>query len=136
MQIFTSSWHGYRGPGRIGISRGVPRFNVPAGYKLYRTLAPSRSILHETKGINDYRARFFAEILSPLDPHAVLSDLTRLAGDHPPVMLCFEKPPFNDANFCHRHMVSDWLNAIPGVTCEEWSGCTESNRERQTGRLL
>lgn len=127
MQIYTSSWFQYRGEGRIGISRGVPRFNVGKGYRLYKKLAPTMDILKNTAGLHDYEPRFYAEVLDLLDPQEVVDDLVRLAGDHPPVLLCFEKPPFTATNFCHRHMVADWITAHTGIAVTEWSGVQDSN---------
>ncbi|WP_273522359.1 DUF488 family protein [Rhodosalinus sediminis] len=126
MQIYTASWFSYHGPGRIGISRGTPRYGVPPGYRLYKRLAPTRAILFESTGKADYEPRFYAEVLAPLDPEQVLADLARLAAPYDPVLLCFERPPFDEENFCHRHMVADWLTAH-GAQVEEWSGPRESH---------
>ncbi len=92
----TSSYFIYRGPGRIGISLGTPR-RIPAGYRLYRTLAPRRDMLQLPYDL--YRDIFFRDILGPLDPQKVADDLRRLAGEFEPVMLCFEKPPFHASNW-------------------------------------
>lgn len=32
-------------------------------------------------------------------------------------LICYEKPP----NFCHRHLVAEWLRRN-GFECEEWNG--------------
>lgn len=32
-------------------------------------------------------------------------------------LICYEKPP----NFCHRHLVAEWLRRN-GFECEEWDG--------------
>ena len=129
MRIFTSCWSGYTGPGRIGICQGRPR-GAPAGYRMYKALAPTWDIIKTSAGIDDYRPRFFAEILAPLDPQQVLADLRRLAGDHPPVRLCFEKLPLTRTNFCHRTMVATWITRETGVPVLEWSGAPDSNRRQ------
>lgn len=130
MEIYTSSWHGYRGNGRIGISRGAPRFSVGKGYRFYRKLAPTREILAEAKGYAEYRKRFLAEVLAPLDPEVVLTELQALAGPYTPVLLCFEKPPLDKINFCHRTMVAEWLNEHTKANVVEWSGVEELNPEQ------
>lgn len=122
LPIYTSCYSGYTGPGRIGISVGRPR-GAPAGYRIYKALAPSWDILNNTNGVDDYRPRFEAEILGALDPHRVLDDLYRLADGHPPVLLCFEKLPLTRSNFCHRTMVADWLNRVTDATVTEWGVC-------------
>ncbi len=43
----TSSYFYYTGPGRIGITVGNPR-GIPAGYRMYRQLAPRREMLKIT----------------------------------------------------------------------------------------
>lgn len=129
MIIYTSSWFTYFGAGRISISRGTPR-GMSAGYRIYRTLAPSRDILHNSADKAEYERRFYAEILNPLSPSKVIADLTKLAGDHPPVLLCYERPPFTETNFCHRHMVADWLKSTTGITVQEWSGVQDSNPQQ------
>lgn len=135
IKIYTSSWHEYRGPGRVGICAGMPR-GVPAGYRMYKPLAPSWDIIKGTAGIDEYRPRYFAEILAPLDRSKVVADIALLAGDHPPVLMCFERKPLTRSNFCHRTMIAEWLNELDGVQAEEWSGLEESNLTCKAGTLL
>lgn len=119
----TGSWATYRGPGRIGISAGTPR-GQPAGYRLYRTLAPDRAWMH--RPIDTYRPLYEA-ILNRLDPQQVWDALHKLAGEDEagqqiePVILCFEKPPFTEVNFCHRRMAADWFEKNLGVIVPEVS---------------
>jgi len=87
----------------------------------YKKLAPSWSIWNEwhtarqnpnntqedlNKINENYTKRFKQEILKPLYPMDVISDIAKLANDKIPVLLCYEKP----IDFCHRHIVADWLN--------------------------
>ena len=58
---------------------------------------------------DQYRTAYFSEILGSLDPAKVMADLERLADGHEPVLLCFERPPFSDTNWCHRRMVAEWF---------------------------
>ena len=52
--------------------------------------------------------RYEAEVLSRLDPKAVLDDLTIMAAGRPAILLCWElEPP--DSAWCHRALVSRWL---------------------------
>ena len=129
MEIYTSSWFQYFGPGRIGISRGNPR-GMAGGYRLYKKLAPSRDILQNAKEYSEYRRRFFDEVLGQLDPQQVLKDLEERSQEGRAVLLCFEKTPLNTSdNFCHRTMVAEWLTNETSHTVEEWSGFEESNHE-------
>lgn len=119
----TSAYHIYCGPGRIGISRGQPRYGasggrVPPGYRMYRALAPGpwfRSV-----SVLEYVRRYRHEVLDRLDPREVWEELHRLAESEEPVLLCFERAPFSRSNWCHRRIVAEWLErAIPGVAVEE-----------------
>lgn len=108
--IHTSSWSQYKGAGRIGIARGTPRFGVKAGYKLHKTLAPTREILSANLEMAEYRERYRNEVLANLDPQEQLDLLIEKGQGATPVLLCFEKSPLNDTdNWCHRTMIGEWL---------------------------
>ena len=97
--IVTASWftplpEGYV---RVGISRGVP-----AGYRLYRRLAPGPWF--NSVPTEEVLRRYDAEILAPLDPRQVLDELLRLAGDKVPVLCCFER--VDGGQWCH--LAPDW----------------------------
>ena len=68
-----------------------------------------------------YREIYFGDILGPLDPTAVWRDLNALAGEHEPVLLCWERPPFSATNWCHRHMVAEWFLEHLGVAVPEFA---------------
>ena len=90
----------------------------PNGYSglQYKKLAPTYSILMNYKKNLDkelYTERFEKEILDKLNPEDVVKELLTLAGNfkgvnYSPeiVLVCYEKP----TDFCHRHLVADWLN--------------------------
>lgn len=59
--------------------------------------------------------------LSKLDAQKVWDDLHFLANGAEPVLLCYEAPPFDKVNFCHRFMIAEWLEKELGVTILEWS---------------
>ena len=84
----------------------------------YKKLAPSWSIWSEWKyqhHDNDiYTARFNEERLGKLWADDVVFDLMTLAGDKAPCLLCYEKP----GEFCHRHLVADWLTRHLYTTVE------------------
>ena len=65
-----------------------------------------------------YRPEFF-RILEALDPERVVEELAALAHPYPAVLLCWEKPPLTTSNFCHRAMVSEWLQDKLGMTVRE-----------------
>ena len=98
----------------VAISRMQPSFYKGA---CYTKLAPSWSILsafkhpefvgEEAASKETYIKRFNEEILKPLDAWQIVSELEQMTGvdDSKIILLCYEKP----TDFCHRHIVADWL---------------------------
>ena len=89
----------------------------------YKKLAPKYDFFMEWKRNhdNDYYIRCFNEqVLSKLDAYTVARELTELTNatnkDADIALLCYEKP----TDFCHRHLVSEWLNSN-GIQCKEWN---------------
>jgi hypothetical protein len=66
----------------------------------------------------EYRPLYFA-ILDRLNPAKVVEDLTALAEPYEPVLLCYERPPLTESDWCHRTMVSEWLQDKLGMTVRE-----------------
>lgn len=134
IMLFSASWFTYQGPGRVGISRGTPR-GIPAGFRIFKHLRPAADMLNMDHA--PYRKRYFSEILAGLDPQSVLDDLTRLAGsDHPPVVLCYERPPLHANNWCHRTMVREWLEDHLGIATAEWDKKLHSPEATAQGALI
>lgn len=123
----TASYFTFFGPGRVGISRGAPR-GIKAGYRLYRTLAPSRDMLDMP--LEPYRDKFFNDILGPLDAQQVYEELKSLAGEWEPTLLCFERPPFDRKNFCHRRMVAEWFERELSISVPEFEPSEEQRKIR------
>lgn len=110
----TASHFTFFGPGRVVISRGSPR-GVPAGYKMFKKLAPTAELLRADLPEDEYRVRFRAETLDQLDPQKTWDEVHALHGpDVEPVLQCFERPPLTKCNFCHRRMVADWFKETLG----------------------
>jgi len=62
---------------------------------------------------DEYR-RLYMDQLARLDPRKVLHELSEVAGGLVPALLCFEPPPPNTA-WCHRGLVSVWLQETLGL---------------------
>lgn len=114
----TSSFFLYIGAGRVSIARYPPR-GTPPGFKVYRALAPG-AWFNTTNRI-EYE-RLYAQQLALLDPAKVWADLHVLAGGHEPTLLCWEKPPFTETNWCHRRLVAAWFERNLGHLVDERSG--------------
>jgi hypothetical protein len=112
----TASFFTYVGAGRVSISRAPPR-RTPAGFRIYKALAPGVWFNSVTRP--EYE-RLYAAQLAKLDPKAVYDELHKLAGDAEPVLLCYEKPPFTDSNWCHRRLAAAWFERELGVVVPEF----------------
>ena len=94
-------------PNAVAICRGVPR-----GWKgrRYVALAPSWVLVKTKLPEDQWKARYYEEVLSKLNPRQVLADLGPDA-----VMLCWEAP----GETCHRRLVAEWLEEVTGVEIRE-----------------
>jgi hypothetical protein len=101
---------------RIGISRGVPRLMLP-GYRADKRLAPGSWF--NSVSPSEYYRLYRAEILGPLNPRAVASELIEMANGRIPTLLCFEKP--GGTEWCHRAMCAEWLAEALGRVVPEYA---------------
>ena len=98
---------------------------APDGYHglQYRKLAPKFWFFKKWKLDQDcdfYITQFRQEVLKPVRSDVVEQELYSLAKSQDIVLICYEKP----TDFCHRHIVRQWLNDN-GIKCEEYH--SESN---------
>ena len=105
----TASYFTYRGPGRVAISRSLPK-GYPEDFPRFAPLAPPA--YHYS--VAEYEAQ-----LAALDPLQVQAQLLELAGGAEPVLLCFERPPFTESNWCHRRLVAAWFQRTIGLEVAE-----------------
>ena len=108
---------------------------APDWYKglQYKKLAPKYDFFMKWKENhnNDYYIKCFKEqVLDKLNVDDVVKELDSLLIDVTTTLnykvdsmlvprialVCYEKP----SDFCHRHLVADWLNKN-GISCKEWS---------------
>lgn len=107
---------------------------APDWYKglQYKKLAPKYDFFMKWKENhdNDYYIECFNEqVLDKLNAEQTVKELYKLISNmalNPKLfsdsslvpdiaLICYEKP----SDFCHRHLVADWLNKN-GVECKEW----------------
>ena len=92
----------------ILITRWAPKFIK--NLKEFKSLAPSEELLRAYKAgeilEQDYMQKYYKDVLSKLNPDEVRSKLFELSGGKDIALVCYEKP----SDFCHRHIVNDWLN--------------------------
>lgn len=93
----------------------------PYGYdgKQLKALAPTYDILTQYKQIEDtelYTKRFIEERLSKLNPLNIYNRLKALSNEKDVALICYEKP----TNFCHRHIVANWLSENLNIIVKEY----------------
>lgn len=84
----------------------------------YKKLAPKYDFFMKWKknhNNNYYIKCFYEQVLSNLDPKDLVAYLYQLSDGKDIVLVCYEKP----GDFCHRHLVADWLNKN-GYEVKEW----------------
>jgi hypothetical protein len=113
--VKTSSFFLYTGPGRVSIARYPPR-GTPAGFRVFKALAPGAWFNSVDRA--EYE-RLYAQQLAALDPKVVHDQLMELGNGSEPVLLCYEKPPFDEANWCHRRLAAQWLETSLGILVPE-----------------
>ena len=98
----------------------------PSGYTgpIYRPLAPKYDFFAKYKINGDkeeFTENYIGQVLNQLNPVSVVTNLYYQACLAPNTcdiaLVCFEK----STDFCHRHLVADWLREA-GYECEEWEG--------------
>ena len=99
---------------------------APEWYKglQYKKLAPKYDFFMKWKENhdNDYYIKCFNEqVLDKLNAVDVILDFSRMLygfniGEDDICLVCYEK----SEDFCHRHLVADWLNKN-GILCEEYN---------------
>lgn len=75
----------------------------------YKTLAPKWGFFQEWKknGDNNYYIKHFKEeVLDKLDAYHEYCTLKAISPTDKIALVCYEKP----ADFCHRHLVAEWLS--------------------------
>ena len=106
----TSYFAKYKGENGVSIAQGTP---IWFKGRIYKPLCPPWSLINKYKsdGDKEYYIRMYNEIvLANLDPIKVYNDLGPEA-----VLMCWEK----SGDFCHRHIVAEWLEKNIGITIKE-----------------
>lgn len=119
MKIYTSRWsydipHEYRA---IGISVGVPKWQLSYGYAEYDPLKPY-GLFKKYSG-EEFKAKYF-EVLDKLGVDRIRFELELLSeqsGYKDIVLLCWEN--VLQGKSCHRRYFAEWWEANTGEAVEE-----------------
>lgn len=101
----------------ISISGKAPDWYTGIQYKV---LAPKYWFFKKYEEDHDkefYIEAFNKDVLNNLKAYEVLSKLKELANGKIPCLICYEKP----GDFCHRHLVAEWLKNNCNIEVEEYS---------------
>lgn len=119
MKIYTS----YFARGKTLRAQGIRMISValfpPSHIKCAHLtqVAPTYSILYDKYRTDErYTHRYFQEVLGKLDPHEILRMITTIGQGSDVALCCYEKP----GDFCHRHLLAQWLMENTGVVIEEF----------------
>lgn len=118
MKIYTSYFGNIKALRQAGIipvciALWPPRwFNGPC----LRNVAPSYSILKQTRSDEEYTRRYNSEILTPLNVAETIELIKERWGEQPIALCCYEKPD----EFCHRQLLAEALRK-QGIEVTEFS---------------
>ncbi|MCB1383242.1 MAG: hypothetical protein KDJ73_10020 [Notoacmeibacter sp.] len=136
MKIFTSSWSTPMPESivRIGISRGTPRNQ--SGYKMLPALAPGPWFKTASPKVFE---ELYREQLAGLDPEFTVARIRAISEGRDAALLCWEDPNIA-ADWCHRGMVSEWLQQTLGIEVYEYGleqcGCGLSHPKLYRAELV
>lgn len=89
-----------------------------------RAIAPSPDILEKCKSSHaEYEKRYRTEVLSLFkDANILLERISFISGGKDTALCCYEKP----SDFCHRHILTKWLEEQTGIKVEEFEKTEET----------
>lgn len=114
MKIYTGNFANtkkYIAEGILPIS--IARFNRYFSGSKINELAPPPYMINQPENI--YTPNFKREVLGKLKPDQIYEKLEQLSNGKDIVLLCYEKV----GDFCHRHLVADWLKSSLGIEIVE-----------------
>lgn len=134
MKIYTSYFSNSQrlaaaGVKPIGIALYPPKWFKGVSLKV---VAPTASILYGAKGEEDYTRRYKTEVLSHINPKQFIETVESHSCGKDVALCCFEKP----GDFCHRHLVAQWLKETLGIIVEEFPVKVESKPDAQPQSLF
>lgn len=118
--IYTSYYGRIKRIPSDGFCVSIARFK-PDWYNGYEctALAPSSDLLNRYKNGETSKEEYvkeFNKYLNTKNPVAFTNMVLNMSKGKDVFLLCYERP----VEFCHRHLVRDWLNNA-GIRCEEFT---------------
>ncbi|MBQ8969194.1 MAG: DUF488 domain-containing protein [Bacteroidaceae bacterium] len=98
----------------IGVALYPPRWFYGVSMK---NVAPTASILYAKGQTHEqYTERYKREVLARVNPQQFMAQLRAYSNGQDVALCCFEKP----GDFCHRHILAEWLSQTTGETIIEY----------------
>lgn len=116
-RIYTSyfaNWRKYEGKFTVSIARFDPKYAKVdfVARKVNDCIAPNATMLSAIKAGSitkeQYKEQYLHQLQSGVRGADFIRYICKLADGKDIVLLCYEKP----SDFCHRHILADWLNNI------------------------
>lgn len=105
----------------IGVALWPPRFFRGISMK---QVAPKRYMLNDSLTDEEYIGMYRNDVLRFVDAKSFILQLEEAGRGMDVALCCFEKPN----EFCHRHILAQWLKEQTGVDIVEF-GASEANRD-------
>lgn len=127
MKIYTSYFANIRNLQKEGIvAISIARYSPKWYYgPRYTNVAPSGWMISGQCSHEEYLKKY-DEILSCLDANEVVNTIKGISQGKDVALCCYEKP----GDFCHRHLLADWLNRN-GFEVKEWDSKVEREKSQQ-----
>lgn len=97
----------------IGIALWLPRWYSG---KSMRSVTPTAYMVKGDITQERYAELYNRDILGRLRVEDVVREIEDLSEGRDSALLCYEKP----GDFCHRHLLADWLTRESGLVVEEF----------------
>ena len=100
-----------------GVDRENTTYSSLSANKFHKLVPPWYVVkAYKENGDKELYVRDYQRlVLDHLDPVSVVERLKTIAGYNDVALVCYEKT----GDFCHRHLVADWLRSA-GYEVEEW----------------
>lgn len=97
----------------ISIALWCPRWYGGAGMK---SVAPTAYMVKGDISRERYIELYNREVLGRLKVEDVVEEIEILSNGKDAALLCYERP----GDFCHRHLLAEWLTRQSGLVVEEF----------------
>lgn len=130
MEIYTSYFGRKAQLERAGIVPICIALWKPRWYSgiSYLPVAPKAFMLKDPNQTQEmYIERYNRLVLDTLRVENVVRDIENLTRGRDAALLCYEKP----GDFCHRHLLADWMTKQSGIEVTEWMPEEERRAEER-----